>query len=96
MAPAQCGPGDSVPNDNFVHYETTPGEKAIAEEEPLMEFFKYGHLREPLRSVSSAFCGLAQDIVLNLAPNDERTHALRKLLEAKDCAVRAKLLSLPH
>jgi hypothetical protein len=34
---------------------------------------------------------LASDIVAHLPRNPERTVALRKLLEAKDCAVRAAL-----
>jgi hypothetical protein len=35
------------------------------------------------------FCGLAEHVVETLPRNPERTVALRKLLEAKDAAVRA-------
>ena len=49
------------------------------------------HLKEPLRSTSMHFCDLAQEVVDTLPRNPERTVALRKLLEAKDCAVRAVL-----
>lgn len=60
--------------------------------EPLLQFFGYAHLREPLQGVSKPFGELAQWIVETLPRNPERTVALRKLLEAKDCAVRARLM----
>ena len=59
--------------------------------EPMLQFFAYDHLPERLRDVSEPFCTLAQAIVVTLPRNPERTVALRKLLEAKDCAVRAVL-----
>jgi hypothetical protein len=59
--------------------------------EPMMQFFEYGHLKPELQNVSRPFCELAQSIVQLLPRNPERTVALRKLLEAKDCAVRAHL-----
>lgn len=58
-------------------------------EEFLMQFFVYDHLPEHLREVSAPFGLLAQRIVDTVPRNPERTVALRKLLEAKDCAVRA-------
>ena len=57
--------------------------------EYLFQFFAYEHLPEHLKQVSKKFYELAHDIVLNLPRNPERTVALRKLLEAKDCAVRS-------
>lgn len=57
--------------------------------EPMMQFFSYAHLPEHLRGVSKPFCDLAAQVVEALPRNPERTAALRKLLEAKDCAVRA-------
>jgi hypothetical protein len=59
--------------------------------EPILQFFAYAHLREDLQSVSRPFGDLAITIVDTLPRNPERTVALRKLLEAKDAAVRAKL-----
>lgn len=59
--------------------------------EPMMQFFAYGHLPEHLQVVSRPFAELAQAMVENLPRNPERTAGLRKLLEAKDCAVRASL-----
>jgi ferritin-like protein len=57
----------------------------------MMQFFAYAHLPEPLQAVSRPFCDLAATVVATLPSNPERTVALRKLLEAKDCAVRALL-----
>ena len=59
--------------------------------EPLLQFFASDHLREDLREVSRPFGTLAHQLVEILPRNPERTVALRKLLEAKDSAVRAKL-----
>jgi len=59
--------------------------------ETIMQFFAYSHLPEHLQAVSKPFGDLAQTIVETLPRNPERTVALRKLLESKDAAVRAKL-----
>ena len=59
--------------------------------EPMLQFFTYGHLPEHLQAVSKPFCVLAEQMVETLPKNPERTAALRKMLEAKDCAVRALL-----
>ena len=56
-----------------------------------MQFFKYEHLPEHLQEISKPFCELANWINDNLPTNPETSVALRKLLEAKDAAVRAKL-----
>ena len=56
----------------------------------LMKYFKYDHLSTHLQEVSKPFGELAAKV--DLLPNvDEREVALRKLLEAKDAAVRAML-----
>jgi hypothetical protein len=60
-------------------------------DEPILQFFTYGHLPPHLAAVSGPFSDLASIIVSTLPRNPERTVALRKLLEAKDAAVRAKL-----
>ena len=65
--------------------------KAIQKEDRMLQFFTHSHLPEHLAKVSLPFCQLAEEIVATLPPNPERTVALRKLLEAKDCAVRALL-----
>lgn len=61
------------------------------EPEFLMQFFTYDHLPPDLQPVVAQFANLAWHIVDTLPRNPERTTALRKLLEAKDCAVRAKI-----
>jgi hypothetical protein len=58
---------------------------------PIMRYFEYDHLPEHLRDVSRRFQLLAIWIDNNLPDGPERTVALRKLLESKDCAVRARL-----
>jgi hypothetical protein len=57
----------------------------------MLQFFEYKHLPEHLQAVSARFAELAKWMVDMLPQNAERTAGLRKLLEAKDCAVRAKL-----
>lgn len=55
----------------------------------ILQFFAYAHLPPHLQAVSKPFGDLAHQIVDTLPRNPERTVALRKLLEAKDAAVRA-------
>jgi len=55
----------------------------------MLQFFDYRHLPEHLQAVSKPFSELANRLATELPQNPERTVALRKLLEAKDCAVRA-------
>lgn len=57
--------------------------------EHILQFFAYAHLPPHLQAVSKPFGDLAQQIVDTLPRNPERTVAMRKLLEAKDAAVRA-------
>lgn len=72
-------------------------------EEHILQFFAYEHLPAHLATISRPFCDLAYAIVYGdnhektgtvssggpIPRNPERTVALRKLLEAKDAAVRA-------
>jgi len=66
----------------------------------LLMFFEYQHLPPKLQEVSKPFCNLTHTLVEILTPlssgldeNPEFLTGLRKLLEAKDCFVRAKLLA---
>ena len=59
--------------------------------DPLLAFFDYGHLPEKLQVVSKQFAALAQEIIQLCDPGEERHVAMRKLLESKDAAVRARL-----
>lgn len=57
----------------------------------MLQFFDHAHLPPHLQEIVKPFAGLACIIVATLPANPERSTALRKLLEAKDCAVRARL-----
>lgn len=57
----------------------------------MRQFFAFNHLAPELREVSEPFAHLAQLIDMALPENPEKSTAFRKLLEAKDCAVRARL-----
>lgn len=60
-------------------------------EERMLKWFEYAHLPEHLQAVSQIFHTAAVLLVEHVEPGPERTVALRKLLEAKDAAVRAKV-----
>lgn len=57
----------------------------------ILRFFHYAHLPPVLRARSEPFANLARTLIDTTPRNAERTVALRKLLEAKDAAVRAAL-----
>lgn len=57
----------------------------------MMKWFAYSHLPQHLQEISKPFGDLAQYVCNVVESGPERTVALRKLLEAKDAAVRAKL-----
>ena len=58
----------------------------------LLQYFTHAHLPAgPLRDVSGQLGSLARDMVAQLPDGPELTAGLRKLLEAKDCFVRAAL-----
>ena len=59
--------------------------------EPIMKYFAYNHLPVELKEVASKFASLAWNVHDSLPRCAERSVALRKLLEAKDAAVRAAL-----
>ena len=61
------------------------------EEQQLIGFFVYEHLPEHLQRISKPFADLAHQMLDDLPESPERAAGLRKLLEAKDCFVRANL-----
>lgn len=65
--------------------------EVIVDEDRMMKWFSYEHLPEHLKVVSKKFFELAGAICQLVDAGPERTVALRKLLESKDAAVRAKL-----
>ena len=56
----------------------------------VLQFFTYEHLPDHFQKISQPFCDLANDLAEELE-GPELTICLRKMLEAKDCAVRAAL-----
>lgn len=58
---------------------------------PILRFFEFDHLREPLKSISQQFYFLAHKMAADLQYDPETSAGLRKLLEAKDCFVRAAI-----
>jgi hypothetical protein len=58
---------------------------------PIMKFFAFVHLPEHLQEISKPVGELAVLLDKILPESAEKSAGLRKLLEAKDCFVRAKL-----
>lgn len=58
---------------------------------PILRYFEFEHLPDDLRAVSRHFAVLAKWVDDELSAGAEKSTALRKLLEAKDAAVRAAL-----
>jgi hypothetical protein len=57
--------------------------------EAMLRHFRFAHLRsERMKNMSRGFAKLALAIVQSVPASAERTATLRKLTEAKDCAVR--------
>ncbi|MFF5842106.1 hypothetical protein ACFY74_11635 [Streptomyces massasporeus] len=61
----------------------------------LLRFFEHEHLPPHLQTVSRPCAELAQQMTDALPDGPELTAGLRKLLEAKDCFVRAALDTTP-
>jgi hypothetical protein len=61
---------------------------------PILQYFKYDHLPPHLQQISYPFGDIAYKLALELPQNDETNELLRKLLEAKDCAVRSAITIL--
>ena len=58
---------------------------------PIIKYFSYDHLPEHLQAISGPVGDLAIQMDKLLPDGPEKSAGLRKLLEAKDCFVRAKL-----
>lgn len=60
-------------------------------ESPILRYFDYKHLPDKQQMVSIPFWSLAHVIEDEIPNGPEKSAGLRKLLEAKDCIVRASL-----
>ena len=72
----------------------TPEKTLHISEEPLpriMKYFAFKHLPENLQEISLPFYNIAHTMNKKLPDGAEKSAGLRKLLEAKDCMVRATL-----
>lgn len=63
----------------------------MSKSQAALQFFAYEHLPERLQPISKPFGELAKTLVDLLPDNVELETCLRKLMEAKDCAVRAQI-----
>lgn len=59
--------------------------------DPILRYFQYSHLPPHLQERSRPFAAQARSIINTTPRTAERTAGLRKLLECKDCIVRAAL-----
>ena len=55
----------------------------------IMKYFEYSHLPEKLQTISKPIGDLAKYMDEKIENSAEKSAGLRKLLEAKDCLVRA-------
>lgn len=72
-----------------IHPKPTEFTEDEVKTDHILRYFHYSHLPPVLQDRSKPFCDLARHIIDTTDRNPERTVALRKLLEAKDAAVRA-------
>ena len=56
-----------------------------------IQYFQYEHLPQKLQEVSKPIAELALKMEQELPDGPEKSAGMRKLLEAKDCFVRASL-----
>lgn len=84
-SPVNTNPGSRSPDTK----SRQRSRKTVALGDSLLQFFGAEN------PVGRPFADLAKHIVDTLPRNPERTVALRKLLEAKDCAIRASLYVVP-
>ena len=56
-----------------------------------IKYFKYDHLPPKLQEVSKPIGNLAMELEQSIPDGPEKSAGMRKLLEAKDCFVRASL-----
>lgn len=62
------------------------------QQDDVLQYFSYAHLtNEEMREASEPFARMARDIIDHIPRCPQRTMALNKLVEAKDCAVRAAM-----
>jgi len=63
----------------------------LSDPSPILRYFDFAHLPPKLKLISEPFHALAILMDEKLPAGPEKSAGLRKLLEAKDCMVRANL-----
>jgi hypothetical protein len=58
---------------------------------PILKYFAFAHLPAKLQEISEPLSNLAHALDALLPDGPEKSAGLRKLLEAKDCFVRARI-----
>ncbi|HEY6547615.1 MAG TPA: hypothetical protein VI589_06905 [Vicinamibacteria bacterium] len=66
-------------------------DSSVLAQYPILAFFEWAHLPIALQVVSARIADAAWYMARELPPSAEVSAGLRKLLEAKDCFVRAAL-----
>jgi hypothetical protein len=66
-------------------------DERLAKQFPILRYFEYDHLPERLQATSKVYHDLAWREAVDGQHGPEVAAGLRKLLEAKDCFVRARL-----
>ncbi len=89
MSEIQPTAGDDA--GNAIHPAPIEFNEYEIDQDPILRYFHYAHLPLALQPSSRPFCELARHIIDTVPRNAERSAALRKLLEAKDAAVRANV-----
>jgi len=57
---------------------------------PMLKYFAYSHLPHGLQEISKPICDIAYDMAMMIEGDRQQVQVgLQKLLEAKDCFVRA-------
>lgn len=81
----------AVPEEGAAFPKETPYHLSTLGTAPIMKFFAYEHLPEKLQEISKPICDVAREYESSIPNSAEKSAGLRKLLEAKDCLVRAAL-----
>ena len=87
-----CHEGDDKCNGFCRGGTDRPPTLEAAQRPQIMRYFEYAHLPPQLQNVSRAVAQVAEHMEITLPDGPEKSAGLRKLLEAKDCFVRASLI----
>lgn len=88
-APGQFSTNTPEPLPLDIPQPSSPTPANRPDKHPILQHFEYGHLPLHLAEISKRFHELAHHMHDTLPMGAETVAGLRKLLEAKDCMVRA-------